>query len=46
MKYRIITKPVSPTLKHARDVYVPQYRGWFFIWHSFYEIGFFDYEDG
>lgn len=40
MKYRIIKKPVSPTLKHARDVYVPQYRGWFFIWHSFYELDY------
>lgn len=24
-------------LNHSREVYVPQYRGWFFIWRSFYK---------
>lgn len=38
MKYRIIKKPVNPTLIHSRDAYFPQYRGWFFIWHSFYKV--------
>lgn len=38
MKYRIIKKPVNPTLVHSREAYFPQYRGWFFIWHSFVEV--------
>lgn len=42
MKYRVIRKPANPRLVHSRDSYFPQYRGWFGLWHSFYE---FDYEE-
>lgn len=38
MKYRIIQKPLNPTLVHSRDAYFPQYRGWFGLWHSFVEV--------
>lgn len=37
MKYRIIQKPVNPTLVHSRHAYFPQSKG-LFLWHSFYKV--------
>lgn len=42
MKYRIIKKSVNPRIRGSKEAYFPQYRGWFGIWHSFWE---FDYDE-
>lgn len=44
MKYRIIKKPVNPTLVHSRDAYFPQSKG-LFLWHSFYECDYDEFKE-